>query len=367
MKDKRRNLKNAKAARRKERQKKVRRKRTFVLLTEIFILVILLGIGYVMAKYDKFQVVKFNNEDIKVNDGVKKEGYTTVALFGGDSREGELEAGTHADSMIIVSINNKTKEIRMASVYRDTLTRQENGELKKANNAYFSGGPKDAINMLNRNFDLDIEDYVTVDFKAMVDVIDELGGIEIDVQEVEIQYINKFLKETSKVAGVQSKQITHAGPQILDGAQATTYARIRSTAGGDFKRTERQRLVIQKIFEKAKKSDMVTINGIIDKVFGQVSTSFELSELISLASGAMDYKLGDSIGFPKEKIAEKVDGLGSVVIPLGLEENVQELHEFLYPDEEYKGASDMVKEIGLDIANRTGRTREDYQKTEKTE
>lgn len=361
MNDKRQNLKNAKAAKRRERKKKMRRKRTFVLLTEIFILAILLGVGYVMAKYDKFQVVKFNDGDIKVNDGIKKEGYTTIALFGGDSREGELEAGTHADTIIIASINNKTKEIKMASVYRDTLTRQADGGLKKANNAYFVGGPKDAINLLNRNFDLDIEDYVTVDFKAMVDVIDALGGIEIDVQEVEVQYINKFLKETSKVAGVKSKQVTQAGPQILDGAQATTYARIRSTAGGDFKRTERQRLVLQKIFEKAKKSDMVTINGIIDKVFGQVSTSFELSEILTLASGAMDYKLGDTMGFPKENIAEKVQGLGSVVIPLGLEENVQELHKFLYPDEEYQGASDIVKEISMDIANRTGRTRADYQ------
>ena len=134
-----------------------------------------------MAKYDKFQFVNINKDDIEVNEGIMLEGYTTIALFGGDSREGQLEEGTHADTIIVVAIDNESKDIRMASIYRDTLLKQMNDTYRKANNAYFVGGPEEAINMLNKNLDLDIEDYATVDFKAMSDVVDLMGGIEITV------------------------------------------------------------------------------------------------------------------------------------------------------------------------------------------
>lgn len=163
------------------------------------ILAVLLAVGYVILKYDKFQVTSFDEGDIKVNEGANQEGYTTVALFGGDSREGQLEEGTHADCIIVATIDNQTKEVKMVSVYRDTLTEQMNGEIKKANNAYFTGGPQDAINMLNKNLDLDIQNYVTVDFKALADTVDLLGGIEVDIKEEEVQYMNEFLEETAQV------------------------------------------------------------------------------------------------------------------------------------------------------------------------
>ena len=125
----------------KKRKKSRRKKRVLFLLAELLILAILLVVGYVILKYDKFQVTSFDEGDIKVNDGANQEGYTTVALFGGDSREGQLEKGTHADCIIVASIDKQTKEVKMISVYRDTLTEQMNGEIKKANNAYFTGGP----------------------------------------------------------------------------------------------------------------------------------------------------------------------------------------------------------------------------------
>ena len=256
------------------------------MLAEIVILAVLLAVGYVILKYDKFQVTSFDEGDIKVNEGANQEGYTTVALFGGDSREGQLEEGTHADCIIVATIDNQTKEVKMVSVYRDTLTEQMNGEIKKANNAYFTGGPQDAINMLNKNLDLDIQNYVTVDFKALADTVDLLGGIEVDIKEEEVQYMNEFLEETAQVAGKEAKFIEHSGNQLLDGSQAVTYARIRSTAGGDYTRTERQRLVLEKIFDKVLHTKLGTINKIIDEVFPQVSTSFSLKNLIGLAADA---------------------------------------------------------------------------------
>ena len=368
MSKKKKQLKAVQAAKMRKKRRNKRRKRIFVLTAEVIILTFLLGTAYVMAKYDKIQRVEIDSENVTVNEGAVKEGYTTVALFGGDSREGQLGAGTHADTIIIASIDNKTKEIRLVSIYRDTFLKQKDDKYNKANSAYFRGGPEEAISMLNENLDLDIEDYVTVDFKALVDTIDLMGGIEIDIQEEEVQYMNEFLQETADVAGTEANFIEHAGEQKLDGAQAVTYARIRSTAGGDYKRTERQRLVIEKIFEKAVKTKNSTINKIIDKVFEQVSTSFSLKEALGLAAGVADYQLGETAGFPFEKQDDvRYKNCGSVVVAQGLAENVQELHTFLYPNEEEKPVSDTVQQISDDIAYLTGVTRPKELDEEKTE
>lgn len=357
-----RSLKEAKAERAAKKKRARRRRRVIVLLVELFILFSLLGIGYVMSKYGKFQLNLFGEGDIVKNEGVKNEDYTTIALFGGDSREGELEAGTHADTIMIVSIDNETKEVRLVSVYRDLIVKRPDGKLGKANSPYFLGGPKEAINTLNKNFDLDIEDYVTVDFTAMADVVDRLGGIEIDVTDAEAAEINNYIDETASVVGKKAKHMK-GGLQTLDGVQAVTYSRIRKNVGGDYGRTERQRVVIQKLAEKVKDTDLSTINDIIDTVFSRVSTSFSLKDMIRLAAGVLQYNLGESKGFAFEHTDGNVEGIGSVVIPLGVTENVEELHAFLYPKKEYE-PSEAVLAISQEIESVTGYTREDYVTTE---
>ena len=355
-----RSLKEAKAERAAKKRRAKRRRRTFVLIAEIFTLFILLGIGYVMNKYDKFQLNLFGEGDILFNEGVKQEHYTSIALFGSDSREGQLEEGTHADTIMIASIDEDTKEVRIVSIYRDLMTMQTNGKVKKANHAYFNGGPKDAINMLNKNFDLDIEDYVTVDFGAMADVVDLLGGIEIDVTPEEAKEMNNYISETAQAVGKKSSRIK-SGLQTLNGVEAVTYSRIRKNVGGDYGRTERQRIVIQKLVEKVKQTDISTINKIIDEVFSQVSTSFTLKEIIRLAAGVMQYELGETSGFPFERTDGSVEGIGSVVIPLGVAENVQELHAFLYPKDADYAVSDTVKDIAKEIERLSGYTRADFE------
>ena len=233
-----------------------------------------------------------------------------MALFGGDSRTGQLEKGVRTDTIIVASLNNKTKEIKMVSVYRDTLLDIGDGTLQKCNAAYSFGGPEQAINMLNRNLDLDIQNYVTVDFGIVAEVIDQLGGVEIDVKEEEVQYINEFIDETGAVAGKEVNYVQNGGPQLLDGVQATTYARIRSTAGGDFTRTERQRLVIEKMVEKIKQSDLGTINNIIDEVFPSISTNFTVAEILSYAKDFAKYTLGENSGFPFEKTTDTISRVG---------------------------------------------------------
>ena len=241
----------------------------------------------------------------------------------------------------------------MISVYRDTILDIKDGQLQKCNAAYSFGGPTQAINMLNKNLDLDIQDYATVDFAAIANAIDLLGGIEIDLKPEEIAPLNKFVKETARVAGKKAHTVSEAGLQQLDGVQATTYARIRSTAGGDFTRTERQRLVIEKIAEKAQQSDLATINKIIDELFPTIKTSFTATEILSYAKDFLKYKIGDSSGFPFDKTTATVSGLGSIVIPVDLESNVQELHKFLYDKEGYDPSAE-VKNISSAIVARVG-------------
>lgn len=310
---------------------------------------------YVMAKWNQIDTQEIKAEDLIINQEVKQnkevdlgEGYTNVALFGVDSRDGNLGKGNRTDCIIVASLNNETKEIKMVSVYRDTLLDLSEGTYQKCNAAYSYGGPVMAINMLNMNLDLDIQDYVTVDFGAISDAIDLLGGVEIDVTDEEAKYLNKYLQETANSAGKEAHFLDSGGHLLLDGAQATTYARIRSTAGGDFTRTERQRLVIEKMFEKALTADLGTINAIIDAVFPQVSTSFTLQEILTYASAYSHYTLGDNIGFPIDQTTDTLSGLGSIVIPQDLVSNVTQLHEFLFGTTDYTPSS-TVQTINANI------------------
>lgn len=335
-------------------------KKLLVVLAVIVVSVLCVGTWYVFSKWDKIDTQEIKTDDIIINKEVEDRfreldlgtGYTNIALFGVDSREGELGEGTRTDCIIVASLNNETKEIKLASVYRDTLLDLSDGfTYQKCNAAYSYGGPATAINMLNMNLDLNIQDYVTVDFGAIADAIDLLGGLELNITDEEAMYMNEHILGTGIAAGKEVHYMEHGGLQLLDGVQATTYARIRSTAGGDFTRTERQRIVIEKVMEKVKDIDMATLNKIIDKVFPQISTSFTLPEILNYAKGYKEYVLADSIGFPYQDALtlDSVPGVGSVVVPADLAANVIRLHQFLFGTMDYVPSS-MVYTIDSNIS-----------------
>ena len=334
-------------------------KKIAVCLGSLILCLLASGVVYAASKLGKLDTQEIPKEDIVINAEVQEkladlgEGYLNVALFGVDSRQGDLEKGTRTDCIIVASLNKKTKEVRMVSVYRDTLLDLSEGTLQKCNAAYSFGGPAQAINMLNMNLDLDIQNYVTVDFAAIADAIDLLGGLDIEIIDAEVDPMNKYIGETASVAGKEANYISGPGMQHLDGVQATTYARIRSTAGGDFKRTERQRIVIEKVVEKVQKSDLKTINSIIDAVFPNISTNFSIAEILNYAKYFAEYKFGENAGFPFDKTTDTISGLGSIVIPVTLEDNVKQLHEFLFEEAEY-GPSSKVSKISGAIVSRIG-------------
>lgn len=318
------------------------------------------GVLVVNAKLSKIHFTNdLPDEEVVTNeiskDTAKKlSGYTNIALFGLDNRSnGDFSTG-NSDTMIIASINNDTKEIKMVSLYRDTyLDIDGDMTLRKCNSAYLSGGVKQAVNMMNRNLDLNISNYVSVDFNALIDIVDALGGIDIEITEEEEVLINGYAEEITNVTGKESDVIEIYGPVTLNGVQATAYCRIRYTAGSDFKRTERQRLVLEKIFEKVKKSDIATLNKIIDTVLDEVYTNFSKTEILQLAAALMDYSIGDTSGFPFAMNTKKLGSNGDCVVPATLSDNVTALHKFLFDDDDYKPSSQVVK-ISTAIVTDTG-------------
>ena len=343
----------------KERQRKKRkrrRKRVVLLCVELFVLASLCVAGYAMLKLGKLNINILDQNKLEVYKDTGP--YTNIACFGLDSRNGELEGGVQSDSIIIVSINNETNDVKLVSVYRDTLLLQADGGYSKANAAYNRGGPEEAISLLNRNFDLDIRNYVSVNFNALVDVIDALGGLEIELTQEEAYYSNGYAAETSRVVGQEMVKIDEvAGTQLLDGVHAVSYARIRYTTGNDFKRTERQREVLEKTMEKAKKADIFTLNKIVDKVFPQISTSLSITDMLGFVSNIMEYNVVETTGFPYAlTTSEEVrDHKGSYVVPIDFVGNVTKLHQNIFAEDWYE-PSNKVQQIHDDIIYLTGIT-----------
>ncbi len=332
-----------------------------------------------MNKTQKIQHIALNPAKVHINEDVKAEieqgtsimkGYRNIALFGVDSRDKQLDKNTRTDVIMVASINLDTKEVRLISVYRDTWLNMTNDKYSKANAAYAKGGAEQAIGMLNMNLDLDITDFITVGFDAVIDVVDAIGGVEIDVKEEEIAHLNSYqISMVGRVVGTNAKgedmyeaiegveytPVTHAGLQTLNGLQATAYCRIRYTSGGDGARTERQRRVLTLIAQKAMTMNPATLNKIVDAVFGEVATSLTMPEILELLADIASYKIGETAGFPFSGHVEMAGWVGkaSVVVPIDLTRNVSLLHEFLFDESDYT-PTDTVKQCSQKIASDTG-------------
>ena len=344
---------------RAERQKLMRnrrRKRIALLVTEVLILAALCVTAYGIFKLDKLDFNILNDKNL---EAYKDTGpYTNIALFGLDSRNDELDGGVQSDCIMIASINNDTSDVTLTSIYRDTLLQQKDGTYEKANSAYNRGGPEEAISLLNRNFDLDIHNYVSVNFTALVNTIDLLGGLELDMTAEEADWCNKYPVETAEGAGKDWEDIeVKDGTQKVDGVHAVAYARIRYTEGMDFKRTERQRIVLEKTAEKAKKANLLTLNKMIDEIFPMISTSFSTQDLLGFAANALNYNIVQTGGFPYQVTTREDvrNHEGSYVVPIGFANNVTQLHQNLFKEDSYE-PSEKVTQINDDIIYLTGVT-----------
>jgi len=334
----------------------------FLKVVGIVILVLVLiaagaGIGgyiYLNTRLGEMNYVHIDKNNIEINEGVKESlsGYRTIALFGVDSREDQLEKGTRSDCIILATVDQKTKSVKLVSVYRDTYLQISGQSLDKVTHAYAYGGAEKAINTLNTNLDLNITEFATVNFDSLVDIVDAVGGINIKIEPEEIKYINDYISATGSIVGKRSKSITRSGEQTLDGVQAVAYSRIRYTAGGDYKRTERMRTVLTAIGNKAKKLNVSQLNKLATTILPKVYTNIKSEEIISLLPQVATYSISDSIGWPYETKGATIGGVWYGV-PTSLEENVKKLHKEVYGQENYE-VSSKVKSISNSIINKTG-------------
>ncbi|MCR5416178.1 MAG: LCP family protein [Pseudobutyrivibrio sp.] len=362
------------AARTGSRRNKKKKARKTILIVEIVVLVVILLVVALWMKFGKANWDNINMDDIEVNnlDSETEEllsNYTTLALFGVDNRSNGNYSSGNSDTMMLVSINNDTKEVKMISVARDTYLEVSDDTYRKCNYAYNHGGAEQAISMLNKNLDLKISGYVAVDFYALATVVDDLGGLEINVTQSMIDAKNKetggpalagYIAEVEEVLyGEGSWEerndcFLEAGTQTLNGAQVVGYCRNRYVGNNDFGRAERQRAVVQQIVEKAKKSDISTINKIVDDVLPSISTSLSPTQVASMATSVGDYEIVESSGFPFTLTTGTYGSKGSLVVPCTLTSNVIKLHEFLYDQQDYDATDDKVDVISEKIQKDTG-------------
>lgn len=336
-----------------------KKSKKILFILEIVVLLLFIGglfvYGQISAKLDKIDIQETDlaDQDIVTNDQAPQmTGYTTYALFGLDHRSKNEKLNTeNSDTIITASINNDTKAVKLVSVYRDTLLNVKDDTYSKANSAYALGGPTNAVSMLNTNLDLNITDYVAIDFDALVTVVDCLGGLDIPLSYAEIVHMNNYCVETSEETGKSYTPVELPDPKPedeeaivdtyhLNGVQATSYCRIRYTASLDMGRTERQRRVIQMIVDKAKKAGLSTIFDIMDQVFPMVKTSVSKTEILKMIPAMIGYSIDETTGFPNDYKFAQVKG--SVIVPTTLESNVLKIHQFLYGDASYTPTQDVL-------------------------
>lgn len=338
----------------KKHIKKRRRSPIRFLFLLILLIAVLIGIVVFMlhSKLGKVQTKALDQSQlVTVNNDNNMKDYTNYAFFGIDSQTGSMsDRGNRSDSIIVVSINNSTKEVKLLSIYRDTFL-SINGKYSKINAAYSWGGPELAISTINRNLDLNIEKYATVNFKILANIVDAVGGIEVNVDKSIIKNLNSYIKDMNHINGGNSSTIKSAGTYTLDGNQAVAYSRIRYTAGGDLARAGRQREVLEQIFEKGKKNPLKMMS-VMDEVLPQVKTNMSQDELFKMVLSVFKYEIKDQQGFPWDQ--KEMRYYGSYYgFPTTLKENAIRAHEYLFGTKDYQ-VSDELSRINQKIIYRVG-------------
>ena len=309
------------------------------------------------------------------------ESYNTYVFFGVDSRaddsswkDGDDKTGTEgapsSDVIMLIRIDEENGDVKVTSVYRDTmLDVTGEGDLDKCNAAYRIGDAYGAIAMLENDLDLKITGYASANFIAVADAIDILGGVTVDVKKEKVQdvyresgdnsidVINKLIDELNKVYDRKSPHIKGPGKQTLDGIQAVAYSRQRYTEGSDMARSMRQRDIFTLMVQKLKKADTKTQHKVLKEMYPTIDTDMNEADLMSLFDTLIGFDLGDMEGFPYYKKA-KLHKKFWYLVPTDLVSNVTELHKRMYGEEDYAPTGDVI-EVNDEIIEETGLTKDD--------
>lgn len=349
-----------------ERKKKKKKKKSNKLLIASVIVVLVMvivlggvigaGLTVVHTKLDMVSQVQVNREALGIDSRVAEElkNYRNIALLGIDARDMTDDSQTRSDAMIIASVDKATNDVRLVSLYRDTYVNLgDNYGLDKMTHAYFYGGATQTLQTINRNLDLNCEEVVVVNWKSVADTVDALGGLDIEIQESEINEMNKYIKDTQKNIGGSKKKIKKAGMQTLNGNQAVTYARIRKDSiDGDHRRNERMKIVLSSAFDKAKTLSLSRLNQIANEILPGIKTNMSTNQMMEVLLELNSYRITESKSWPYDMTDWTHNNIWYGP-PVTLKSNVVKLHEEFFNQPDYQ-PTDTVTTISDSISSVTG-------------
>jgi LCP family protein required for cell wall assembly len=334
-------------------------KKILAVVLSAILLVVGSGAVYLFNIRSSISGASIDDSAVSVNKYLNHD-VINLALFGVDGRP-DVE-GNRSDTIMIVSINFKTGKTVLTSIQRDTIARiPKNSTIKKEsytkiNAAYSYGGPELAVKTINENYDLNITDYITISFQCMIDSVNAVGGVTINIKDDSIlKYTNKYINDYNQLNNTHAKTLTHTGKNHLNGIQALAYSRNRYS-DNDFGRTERQREVFNKVFNKLAKLSSLKLANLVTKIYPNIRTSMSTTELSTMLRGYMqlDSKKLINQHVPFDNYYAFVTYEGSSIAPKTLVDNVIQLHQAIYGTEKSYTPSDTVNEISDGIVRRTG-------------
>ena len=309
------------------------KKKILIAILSAMILILTIGCSYTYYLSSKVERVKVDRDEV-TNTGKEApkeaDDVITIALFGSDFSE--LYDVSAADATMILAIDTKNNKIKLCSLMRDIYLDLPDGGKMNLNYTILDGGPSSILKAINYNFNLKVDKFVQVDLERLPKIIDALGGIEMEITEDELQYINGYIDNIDNNNGTKTEHIYSAGRQLLNGTQASAYCRIRYTAGRDFKRTERQRDVLNALFIKFKDINLAEVPGMINDILPLVTTNLTNSEIISISSKALGMGLGniEQGRFPSDKNIISAGFTDMYHTNIDIEGTTKELHQFLF-------------------------------------
>lgn len=317
-------------------------KKILLVVLIFLVLVILAGVYFVWSKLSKVEYEKLDKSDLdvttdiyeQVSDKVTEDEFNdivTIALFGTDSKDpSNMDAG-RSDTIMLASINPKTKSVKLISIPRDTYVEVPGYGKTKINHAYAYGKEQLSIKTINSNFGLNITEYVTIDFSGLINIINSIDGIKMNITEEERQYINNIIYWNE--SGNKTK-VDHAGEVVLNGEQALAHSRNR-TIGNDFTRASRQRDVIEALINKIATLDINKILSLSDDFLKEVRTNINITKYIGLLTSVVSNKneyLNNitSVQIPSTEYAsgQMIDGIYYFVSDL--EKAKSEMYKYIY-------------------------------------
>ncbi|SHJ15029.1 transcriptional attenuator, LytR family [Clostridium amylolyticum] len=323
----------------KEKRQKKKNKSLKAISTIFIIVMLLLGVLLVVETcyLGKIKSVKLNESDISIssipktieNDEgkeISRNEVTNILLLGVDNQEDA------SDSIIVISLDDTKKQIKMSSLLRDTYVFYGDDKVNKLNYAYHYGSAVNSVKVVNEEFKLDIKDFVKIDFGGLANIIDTIGGVEVDIKHNEVSLLNSYVKSMSKAAEISYTPISKSGKQILNGQQAVAYSRIRYVGNYDYERTERQRRVLNAVFDKIKNTPITKYPDLVSKLAPYLETSLSNTEMLSLCSKVMMYgKNGiKETRCPYDDLKTDSEIKGIFYLKWDKDKNIDKLHKFIY-------------------------------------